>query len=409
MQQANAARIAGIILKPAMSHRHLIRLFDDERAQWFALDRAGRVLSGPFDGLPTSAAEATVVLVPSADVLLLEAPRVARQRRQLERALPFAVEEHLVAAVEQVHVALLDDSGAGAVATAVVSRERLDGWLARLAASGIHADRLLPESLVLPCESGPTLLLDGDAATLRHARAGALSGSRDEVADWFALLAEQGESRAITLISNGPPGELPAWAPGIRSISTDANACLAARVAELPADGSDLLTGSFTPAHRGAAGGRAWAWAAGLALAGIGIAALSMGVERWQLDRQYANQRLQMENLLRETLPDVQRIVDPRAQMLGELSRRSGQAQGGGALAMIGRIAPLLSGSGRYTLDGIEFRSGTLDITVRGSDVATLDELRERITTLGYAAELTSMVPGSGGVEGKLRVRGGGA
>ena len=38
-------------------------------------------------------------------------------------------------------------------------------------------------------------------------------------------------------------------------------------------------------------------------LAGIGMAALSMGVERWQLDRQYAEQRAQMEGLLREALP----------------------------------------------------------------------------------------------------------
>ncbi len=392
-----------------MSHRHLIRLFDDERAQWFALDRAGRVLSGPADGFPGTVADDTLVLAPSSGALLLEAPRVARQRRQLERALPFAIEDQLVAPVEQAHVALLDDGGSETVAVAVVARARLEAWLARLAEHGVSADRLLPEGCLLPHDAGPTLLLDGPVATLRHARAGLLSGTREEVADWLALLAEQGQSRPLTVVSNEAAPELPAWPPGVRTVIAEPGAYLAARAAQWPADSADLLSGAYAPKGRGVAGGRLWAWAAGLALAGIGVAALSMALERWQLDRQYAEQRAQMEALLRETLPDVQRVVDPRAQMLGELSRRSGQAQGGGALAMIGRIAPLLSGSGRYTLDAFEYRGGTLDITVRGPDVATLDELRERIATLGYAAELTSMVPGSGGVEGKLRVRGGGA
>ena len=392
-----------------MSHCHLIRLLDDERAQWFALDRAGRVLSGPFDGLPGTAAEKTLVLAPSSDVLLLEAPRVARQRRQLERALPFAIEDQLVAPVENAHVAVLDDSGAGSVATAVLARARLEDWLARLTQRGIVADHLLPEGCLLPHDTGPTLLLDGPLATLRHARTGLLAGTREEIADWLALLAEQGESRPLTVITHEAAPALPDWVPGVKIIPAEAGAYLAARTAQWPAASTDLLSGRYAPQARGVAGTRLWAWAAGLVLAGIGMAALSMGVERWQLDRQYAEQRAQMEGLLREALPDVQRIVDPRAQMLGELSRRSGQAQSGGALAMIGRIAPLISGSGRYTLDGFEYRSGTLDITVRGPDVATLDELRERIATLGYATELTSMVPGSGGVEGKLRVRGGGA
>ena len=134
----------------------------------------------------------------------------------------------------------------------------------------------------------------------------------------------------------------------------------------------------------------------------------SMAVERWQLDRLHASQRAQMETLLREALPDVQRVVDPRAQVAAELARRGGAARGEGVLGLLARIAPLLSGSGRYTMDGLEYRAGTLDLTLRGDDVATLDELRERMASLGLAAELTAMTPGSSGVEGKLRVREGG-
>ena len=145
-----------------------------------------------------------------------------------------------------------------------------------------------------------------------------------------------------------------------------------------------------------------------MVLASAGLAMASMAVERWQLDRVRAQQRVQMETLLRETVPDIQRVVDPRAQMLGEYSRRRGQGEGGSILSLLSRIAPTLAGSGLFTPEAVEYRGDTLDFTLRSKDVATLDELRERVANLGLKVELVSMVPGSASVEGKLRIRGGG-
>ena len=391
-----------------MPHRHLIRLFDDDRAQWLAQDRAGRVLSGPVDGFPSEPADETVVLVPSSAVLLLQAPRVARQRRQQEQAVAFAIEEQLVAPVEQSHVAIIEDLGPELVAVAVVARQQLDAWLARLTEHGVVPDRVLPESVLLSSEPQSTLLLEGRSATLRHARTGCLSGDVAEVPDWLSLLRTYGDDRGLSVVVDVAP-DAPVLDIGAAPVSKVHVAhWLAERVALLPDEGFNLLSGDYTPPRRRAADTRLWRTAAALLLAGLLVAMGSIALERWQLDRQYAQQRAQMETLLRETLPDVQRVVDPRAQMLGELSRRRGQATGTGSLAMLSRIAPLLAGSGRYTPQALEFRGGTLELTLRSADVATLDELRGRITTLGYSAELSAVVPGSSGVEGTLRIRGGG-
>lgn len=391
-----------------MTHRHLIRLLDEHRAQWLAQDRAGRVVAGPLDGFPTQAAQETVVLVPSSDVLLLQAPRVARQQRQLERAVAYAIEDQLVAPVEQAHVAILEDIGPETVVVAVVARAQLEAWLARLAEHGVVADRLLPEGCLLPFAPQPTALVEGDTASLRHARIGLLAGDRDELAAWLELLRAQGDERRLALVSARSAIDLPGWAADAERTVVEVPSWLAARAAELPASGYNLLTGPYRPRRRAAAT-PLWLVAAGLAIAGVLVAMAAMALERWQLDRTYVQQRTQMEALLRETLPGVQRVVDPRAQMLGELSRQRGQGSGAGVLAMLTRIAPLLAGSGRYVPESLEYRSGTLDFTLRGADVETLDQLRGQIVALGYAVELVSMVPGSGGVEGKLRIRGGGA
>ena len=392
-----------------MSHRHLIRLLDDQRAHWLALDRAGRVLAGPTPGFPAVAPEFdTVVLVPGADALLLETPRIARQRRQLERALPFAIEDQLCEPVEDCHVAAIDDGRPEVVLAVAVARARMDAWRSRLAEHGVQADHLLSEGLLLAHDAGPVLLLDEGRATLRHARGGLLAGAAEEVPSWLELLAEGGAAAPLKVLGEAGAVRLE-WPGGIVQEPCEVAAFLASRLARLDLREHDLLTGDFLPkrARRGSA--RGWAWAAALAILAVALAAASMALERWQFDRLHARQRAEMESLLREALPDVQRVVDPRAQVAAELARRAGASSGAGALGLLAKIAPLLSGSGRYTLDGLDYRGGTLDLTLRSGDVATLDELRERMAALGLPAELTSMTPGSNGVEGKLRVRGGGS
>src|SRR5690606_23730768 len=126
-----------------------------------------------------------------------------------------------------------------------------------------------------------------------------------------------------------------------------------------------------------------------------------------QLQRQVEDQRVEMERILRDALPGVTTVVDPRAQLAIELQRRQ---RGGddGALALLSRVAPIIAGSGRYTIDGLDYRAGTLEITLRAPDVATLDSLREALSAVPpLRVELTAATPGQGGVEGRLRIRGG--
>src|SRR5687767_385602 len=146
----------------------LIRLQPDGAAEWLALSRDGRVLAGPLPGFPNEGGERIDVLVPSEAVLLLRAPRVARQRRQLEQALPFAIEEHLAAPVESVHVAPVALDSGDSLVVAVVARAQLDAWLAALRGAGIEPDRLIPESWLLPYEEHATVLVDGERAVLRY-------------------------------------------------------------------------------------------------------------------------------------------------------------------------------------------------------------------------------------------------
>lgn len=382
----------------------LIRLHNDGAAEWLALGRDGRALAQPQPGLPTQGAEQVWVIVPAEDVLLLSAPRVSRQRSQLEQAVPFAIEEQLAAPIEQQHVALEQGDHAERVGVAVVANDRLDAWLSRLRDAAIEADRLLPEHTLLPLDAdGATLLVEGGRAVLRHAPHAAISGKSDDIVDWLALLAAEGRPQT-RLRCVGPR---PAALQGMEVAHEQPASMLAWFAAQSPgSSGIDLLQGRYAPRRRQEGTRRIWRWAALLAAAAVLSAFGHLVIERHQLEQRNLQQRAEMEQLLRSAVPGITRIVDPKAQLTAEYARL-GRSGGSGALPLLARIAPSIAGSGRYTIDGIEFRADTLELVVLGADIASLDSLRERLGALALQVELTSANPGSAGVEGRLRIRSG--
>jgi len=119
-----------------MSDRLLLRLSAHGSLAWLRLGADGLPAGTSARGLPPApllaAASRVTVLVPAADVLLLEAPAPIRQRAQLQRAVPYAVEDQLAQAVEDLHFALAPEAQEGRIGVAVLARSALQRWLARL-------------------------------------------------------------------------------------------------------------------------------------------------------------------------------------------------------------------------------------------------------------------------------------
>jgi type II secretory pathway component PulL len=108
-------------------------------------------------------------------------------------------------------------------------------------------------------------------------------------------------------------------------------------------------------------------------------------------------------------VPGIAQVVDARTQLEAELNRlRRGASGGDDALALLAQISPVLAGSTRYTLQAVDYRSGSLELTLSAGDVTTLDGVRESLAALpGLTVELSGVTPGKGVVEGRLRIRGG--
>jgi general secretion pathway protein L len=385
-----------------MPDRVLIRLGAGDRASWFD--------GSAHDGLPPAAAigdRQVVVLVPAQDVLLTRQRLAAPSRAQLLRALPFAIEDRLLAPVEELHFAAVpaaDDE----VGVAVVARQRLRDWLERLAQAGIRADVLLPETLALP---EATALIEDDHAAVRFAAFAALGATPDELP---ALLSALDPDEAVALDVRdcrvAPPLDLPPPVTAYRERQSGALAFLARGVDASPLN---LLCGEFAPAHRGRRGARLWRLAALLAGLVVVLALAGRLVDNLRLARESSRLEAATVAAAKQAFPDLTDAelarTDPERLVRERIERVRGGAGAGanGVLPLLGAIAPVLGATNRVQTRGLEFRNGVLELGLRAPDVATLDALRERFAAVpGLRVEVTAANPTDAGVDGRIRIAG---
>ena len=391
-----------------MPDRLLLRLDSAGDPGWLRQGADGRMSAGSTRGWPPAAAIAgageIVVLVPAEDVLLTEARVAAKSRAQQMQAIPFAVEDQLLAPVEDLQFAATEGTG-DAVGVAIVSRVMLRKWLERLAANGIRPDVLLPDSLALPlAPDRATALVENDRAVVRLAPSSAFVCAPSELAAW--MQRANGRPLDVFDFRDGATARLAVPATSYQERQRDSLAFLARSLRKPPLN---LLHGEFAPQHRAARGARWWRVAAALAAAVVALAVLDLGFEVLQLARTSARLDAAAQDAVLKAFPDVDGAELARATP-GDIARRRierlrGGAESSGFLRVLNEIAPVLGATTQIQTRGMEFRNGTLELGLRAPDVASLDAVRERLAAQpGLSVTVTAANPGESGIDGRIRV-----
>lgn len=134
----------------------LLNANDLQASRWVTLTQSGLVSEAVLctaDALATVQMDRDViVLVPTEEVLLLKVLMPVMPRAKLLQALPYALEDQIIADLDTQHVVPADEINDGKVTAAVVSHANMQLWLDQLKEWGVQADRLLPVAALLPEE-----------------------------------------------------------------------------------------------------------------------------------------------------------------------------------------------------------------------------------------------------------------
>jgi general secretion pathway protein L len=407
-------------------------LRDDERP-------AGALFHGNLHEAAAQSAGARVsVLVPGVDVLLAQVELPAMKAQRLAKAVPFALEEQLTEDVDDLHVAVGRRDKQGQVANAVVSRTRLDAWLAQLKAAGLQADVMTPEMFGLQWDavdasaaSRWSMLIDGQSGLLRT---GAQTGLAFEIDSLLPVLQACIDEAGVS-----PPNSLQVLlcnAAGGENKFTDSDEyrALAALCTEqgielsldshnearsvMLAQGFDeqhainLLQGDYSRKQQLERLLRPWRPA--LILAGVWLL-FQVGVfavEYSRLSSQSSELKSQIEAVYREAFPGSRLVPGQEKELMqrGLEKLRSGGGGSEGLLPLLAQTGAVLNDTPGASMRTLRFsnkgKGSKLDLDVNMPDLQSLDKLKQRLTDdAGLKVEIVSASSRDGKVESRLSLQ----
>ncbi len=361
----------------------------------------GETGRGPLNALPGAARRAQIrAWTPAIETLLTVAQWPGRGRGRLAQALPYLLEEQLLADPETLAFSHRDtDAG---IFVAVTAKERLSAWRAAMDEERLGVT-FCPVTLALPWRPGTwsCRFADGQWAvrTGPYSGFGAAGLLTQIPAAFRQALAEAVKAEAV-------PESITLFG------GDEALRALIARELGIPvvADARPLGDGEAPGFRLGETGG---------AVSATGLAALralrpalvalalllALGFARtlfdWvRLSHEEARINAEMTSVFTASFPNAP-VLDPARQMrqgVAKLAARAGGA-GQGFLAVLTDASPALAGLANGALTRLEYRHGEVRCAVRLANFDALTALKHHLVRAGLAVQVTHVISHQGGVQ----------
>ena len=398
-----------------MSQFLVLRLADP--VSWVITDagggRIGPVSTGALaDAAPLAAERPLIVIAPGASVTLSRPELPVKGGARLAQVAPYAMEESLAGEVEQFHFALGGTGDDGRTLVAAVRREELQGWLDALKAAGLDPQAVIPDTLCVPANPGKIVAVI-DAGQLLVRAPGALSVTLDAepLTESFTLAGLEGDDRHVQLyVSQQDWQESREMIEALREVTgsldlqllPDGALPLLATGSLLP-DALSLLQGEFARRTGWRAEWQRWRLAAALALAALALHVGVNGVDLVRLRAEEMRLDAAIEQAVRIALPDVERVVDARAQISQRLAG-GGAADPEGLLARLAAIGGAMTGAPGPKIETLGWRDRALELQLIAPDTDAIARFAQALAARGLAADVASTTPSEQGVEVRMHI-----
>ena len=352
-----------------------------------------------------------VVLAPAEETTLQTVQIVARNRQQLLKAIPYALEENLSQDVDEIHFSVGRRLDENRYPVAITGSETMDRWLERLTAAELQPVALIPELLALPlAEDGWSLALELDRALVRTGENDGFACDPRSLPVILDLSLQEREEAPSTLRIHRCAGAdaLPESTLSAAIPREEDEVC----PMPLLASGLDLkqsinlLQGPYQPDSGIRRMLRPWQAAAAVLAAWLVVEIGSAWLDIAHLSSEEAALASRIDSVYREAFPNSKRVVNPRVQMRQQLKKL--QAAGGGDssgfLTLVDAGGKALASEPGIKLESATYRNGRLDMRLSGRDLQSIEGISQRIRKDGFVAEIQSADTSGQTVSARLQV-----
>lgn len=347
---------------------------------------------------------------PAQDVRLLTAAVPAKQASKAILAVPYALEDQFAEDVETLHFAIAPSANArGEWSVAVVATQHMRDWLAPFTARGLVPEALIPETLALPWRDDArwTVLAEPGHVTVRTGSTAGF-GCLAEDLELFLGLAEGETKQALRiLISEGVDADFTVLERDIELLPGLSHPLEALARHYRAAQSINLLQGPFAQRQAMAREWQIWKLPAALLAAVFALAVVGNGLTAAVLKSQAGKQEQANVDRFNALFPGKGGSKNNMRVQLGQIEAGlKGGSNTGSVLTLIDAFAGGLKAAPTLQLDGMQYRDGALFLSLSGSDLSALDQLKAHFAGGhgGAKLEVQSANSGENGVQIRIKL-----
>jgi general secretion pathway protein L len=384
-------------------------------ASWIIVDETGlhTTLHGQLTALTDIAKQAQVTaIVPGQDTVLTSVTLPKMNRQRLLQALPFALEEQLIADVSELHFAIGEHQPNQPIPVAIVAQQKMQQWLNLLQQADIAPTMMIPTTFALPLTAGNWQgRIENNISSIRT---GEYSGFACDVDNLATCLT------STLYTTENKPECLHLYHLANQSVALKVNTLLINEISQTQqellensaqwirqAPVINLLQGRYQPKQGVSRVKKTWILSAGLAASALIVTVLSNVVSFFILHHQVNTLEVAINKIYKQNFPAATSIVAPQERMTEKLKKLTGQAHKNillNELAVVGSSLKKING---IHLDSFDFRDEQINIVVTANTFDNLDTFVQAITAQGFVAKQQNAAVAGTQVKANLLIRAG--
>jgi len=405
-----------------MANAVFIRIHNDYSVDWCIPGNGHEKLGQPSTTLSELAdlcpGKKVIVFIPGEMVHLGSYIIPAKNRQKILQAAPFAMEDDLIGDIDDFHFALPAKTLGKNIAICAIEKARMVSILSLLKKYDIQPQTITIDTLALNWQAETwTLLLEDNVTTIRTNLLTGFTVDTSSLRDYIDIaIDEAGEHSpskmsvidARTLDAGQTIESLLPDSMTIQNITPQESIIYTFASSYVENETINLLQGNYAVKHIRHQNLKKWYPAAAILIAFLLVKLIGGIFEYKQLTNQVDNLDHKIERLFRQALPDVKRIVNPKAQMTQRLISLKSNNQNGQTdfFTHFAKSVKPLKADKSIVIKTINFRNNHLDIELNISDLQALEKLKQTIAQTGSKVEIRSAAVQGKQVSARLRITG---
>jgi general secretion pathway protein L len=397
-----------------MIQKRILLYLNAEEVSYLIMDEAGKIRQTVMQGnladlTPLTGDHELHVIVPGQAVLLTAAKLPKLNSQRLMQALPFALEEQLIDDVNQLHFSIGEHQPDESIPVAIVAKEKMDAWLAKLKEANIFPSALVPVTLALPFEPDHWYAcIYDDIGIVRTGHYSGFTCDKENLNTLLELRLAQAEKKPQSLyLQRFSDTSMAIQLDGITVNETtlDKNQFLdyvSQGIKKYPF--LNLLQGNYQAKQKTALTKKMGMIASYLFLAWAGFIFLSNLGSFFILHHSVAVSEQLIDNIYQRHFPHASSVVAPRQRMEEKLKKLSAMTNKNNFLSMLGIATNSLAQANDVRLLSLDFHDNQLVLGVAATTSHVLDDFIRILARQGLTVKQQNATVAGGTVKASVLI-----